>query len=497
MPLEKERNISDISKYIPNIISMERIAQIKLFNTLGRELQDFVPIVPGKVGMYTCGPTVYSRAHIGNMRAYISADIIRRVFEYAGYEVKQVMNITDVGHLTSDADEGEDKMQKAARETHQTAWEVSKIWTSQFFKDVAELNVQPAHIICKATDYINEQIALVQRLEKKGFTYLTSDGVYYDTSKFLPYADFAKLDIKGLQAGKRIEMGEKRNKTDFALWKFSKPEEKRDMEWDSPWGRGFPGWHIECSAMSMKYLGETFDVHTGGVDHIPIHHTNEIAQSEGAMGSKFVNYWLHSEFLVMSGKEKMGKSLGNIVNLDTLKERGITPMSYRYLCLNTHYRKQMTYGGDILESAKSTYEGLVKRVADIRDHINVQSTLEDLPERAQQYLQDFRLAVFNDFNTPQGLAIMWNVLKDTHLKQIEKYTLLRDFDKVLGLKFDEMGLSKETAKEVPQEVNYLLSQRNAFRASKEWKKADEVRDKLKSRGYLIKDTSDGSRLERI
>ncbi|MBO5102946.1 MAG: class I tRNA ligase family protein, partial [Clostridia bacterium] len=251
-----------------------------LYNTLGHKLQEFIPIDKNCVRMYSCGPTVYSRAHIGNMRAYIFADTLKRVLSYIGYNVKHVMNITDVGHLTSDANDGEDKLAKAARETNQTAWEVSKIWTEQFFADIKALNILPVATACKATEHIAEQIALVKKLEEKGFTYITSDGVYYDTTKFANYADLAQIDIEGLQAGKRIEIGEKKNKTDFALWKFSNPNEKRDMEWDSPWGKGFPGWHIECSAMSMKYLGESFDIHTGGVDHVPIHHTNEIAQSE-------------------------------------------------------------------------------------------------------------------------------------------------------------------------------------------------------------------------
>jgi cysteinyl-tRNA synthetase len=407
------------------------------------------------------------------------------------------MNITDVGHLTSDADDGEDKLQKAARETHQTAWEISKRWTTQFLKDVAELNIQPVHIMCRATDHIPEQLALIKRLEKNGLTYSTSDGVYFDTSQFHTYGNLAKLDIEGLQAGKRIVMGEKKNKTDFALWKFSKPEEKRDMEWDSPWGRGFPGWHIECSAMSMKYLGETFDVHTGGVDHIPIHHTNEIAQSEGATGKKFVNYWLHSEFLVMSGKEKMSKSLGNVVNLDTLKENGVSPLAYRYLCLNSHYRKQLAYGKEILDSSRITYEGLVNRVIDITQQMGDQKvSLNELPIKARKYLQDFKSAVFNDLNTPQGLAVMWGVLKDNSLAPKYKLALLEDFDKVLGLDFKNMALAKGAQEDISPELKDLLIQRDSFRASKDWKQADVVRDLLKSKGYIIKDTPNGSKLEK-
>jgi len=476
---------------------MDKKEKINLFNTLGRELQVFTPISDNQIGMYTCGPTVYGRAHIGNLRAYTFADVARRIFEYAGYNVKQVMNITDVGHLTSNADEGEDKLQKAARETHQTAWEISKKWTTQFLKDVEELNIQPVHVICKATDHIPEQINLIKRLEKKGYTYLTSDGVYFDTSKFPTYGDLAKLDIKGLQAGKRIEMGEKKSKTDFALWKFSKPEENRDMEWDSPWGRGFPGWHIECSAMSMKYLGETFDVHTGGIDHIPIHHTNEIAQSEAATGKKFVNYWLHSEFLVMNDKEKMSKSLGNIINLDTLKSNGISPLAYRYLCLNTHYRKPLSYGSEILNSAKTTYSNLIKKVIKLKKENPKIISLNKLSDPSKEYLNNFKKVVFNDLNTPQALGIMWDLIKENSINSSEKYSLLLDFDKVFGLKLSEISSNNQSNIDIPKNILELFNQRNHFRLNKDWAKSDELREQLKKEGYQILDTKDGAKLEKI
>jgi cysteinyl-tRNA synthetase len=478
-------------------IKMDKKEKVIFFNTLGRELQEFTPLPTNHVGMYTCGPTVYGRAHIGNLRAYTFADIARRVLEYAGYNVKHVMNITDVGHLTSNADEGEDKLQKAARETHQTAWEISKKWTTQFLKDVKELNIQPVHVICKATDHIPDQIKLIKKLEEKGYTYKTSDGIYFDTSKFPRYGELARLDIKGLQAGKRIEMGEKRNKTDFALWKFSKPEENRDMEWDSPWGRGFPGWHIECSAMSMKYLGETFDIHTGGIDHIPIHHTNEIAQSEAATGKKFVNYWLHSEFLVMSNKEKMSKSVGNIVNLDTLKSNKIPPLAYRYLCLNTHYRKPLIYGSEILNSAKTTYFNLIRKVMELKGENSQIIGLNQLSTQAEKYLVDFKKAVFNDLNTPRALGIMWDLIKENSITPSEKYSLLLDFDRVFGLRLSEIAPSTSQEKEIPQNILELFNQRNKFRLNKEWVKADELRDQLKKEGYQVVDTKEGAKLERI
>ncbi len=478
---------------LEGLLNMEEKAKIRFMNTLDRKVETFVPINEKEVKMYTCGPTVYNRAHIGNMRAYIFADIVRRVLEYGGYKVKQVMNITDVGHLTSDADEGEDKLQKSAREQKTTAWEISRKYTTQFLDDVSKLNIQPVHVLCKATDHIPEQIELIKRLEQKGFVYITSDGVYYDTSKFPKYGNLAKLDVEGLQAGHRIEVGEKKNKTDFALWKFSKPGEKRDMKWDSPWGRGFPGWHIECSAMSMKYLGETFDIHTGGIDHIPIHHTNEIAQSEGATGKKFVNYWLHSDFLVISNQEKMSKSLGNIINLGTLEEGAIDPLAYRYLCLGAHYRKRLLFGGKILTNASNSFERLKKRVLELKAKTrNVQSEEENILT-GRDYLVRFRKSVFNDLNTPQALATVWDMLSDNEVRDYDKYELLLNFDRVLGLRLDKIQPERlETGKEVQQ----LLEERENARKNKKWKRADEIRNWIYDSGFIIEDTPEGPRLKK-
>lgn len=474
---------------------MKPTEKVVLFNTMGRRLQDFQSIQEGQVGMYSCGPTVYGRAHIGNMRAYVFADTLKRVLLYAGYDVKHVMNITDVGHLTSDADDGEDKLAKAARENHETAWEISKRWAEQFFKDTKSLNVLPVSIACKATEHIAEQIALVKVLEDKGYTYRTSDGIYFDTAKFPNYADFAHLDIEGLQAGIRVDMSEKRNKTDFALWKFSKPTEKRDMEWDSPWGVGFPGWHVECSAMSMKYLGETFDIHTGGIDHVTIHHTNEIAQSECATGKRFVNYWLHCEFLTMSNAEKMSKSLGNVVNLDTLREYGIKPLAFRYLCLNAHYRKQLLYSKEILMGANNAYNKWCAFMDNLKKENPQLLSLDKLSETAVKYLDEFKQGVFNNLNTPQALATMWNLIHDKSVNNDEKYTLLMEFDKVFGL--TEVNAEPEVQEEIPAEVVELLAQRNQFRAEKNWAQADAARDAIKAKGYAIVDTKEGSHLQKI
>ena len=474
---------------------MENLERVILFNTKGRRLQEFKSIKDGEVGMYSCGPTVYGRAHIGNMRAYVFADTLKRVLMYAGYKVNHVMNITDVGHLTSDADEGEDKLAKAARESHETAWEISKRWTEQFFKDTKSLNVLPVTTACKATEHIADQIALVKKLEEKGYTYRTSDGIYFDTAKFPHYGDFAHLDIEGLQAGIRVDMSEKRNKTDFALWKFSKPTEKRDMEWDSPWGVGFPGWHIECSAMSMKYLGETFDIHTGGIDHVTIHHTNEIAQSECATGKTFVNYWIHCEFLTMSNAEKMSKSLGNVVNIDTLREYGIKPLAFRYLCLNAHYRKQLLYSKEILMGANNAYNKWCAFMDNLKAGNPQLLPLTQLSEASAKYLDEFKQGIFNNLNTPQALATMWNLIHDKNINNDEKYTLLMEFDKVFGL--TELEPEKPAEVEIPAEVMDLLDQRNRYRAEKNWAQADAARDAIKAKGYMIVDTKEGSKLQKI
>ncbi len=463
--------------------------EIKLKNTLTRELEVFKPIKVGEVGIYTCGPTVYSRAHIGNMRAYIFADVLRRVFEYANYKVKHVMNITDVGHLTSDEDSVEDKMQVAAKNSGKKSLEIAQKWTEIFFQDTGKLNIKKPSIICKATDYIPEQIELVKKLEEKGYTYITSDGVYFDTSKFEKYADFAKLNIEGLDAGKRISLGEKKNKTDFALWKFSNPEEKRDLEWDSPWGKGFPGWHVECSAMSQKHLGETFDIHTGGIDHIPVHHTNEIAQSECANGKKFVNYWLHSNFIVMSNREKMSKSKGNLIDLDKLIEEGISPLAYRYLCLSSHYRKQLIYGKEILDSALNSYTGLKNKIKELG--FSGEIKINKISSKGENYISQFKEAIFNDLNTPQALAVLWSLLRDEAVLNEEKYFLSCEFDEVLAL---GIKIEKEN---IPKEIEEIAREREISRKEKNWKKSDELRDLILEKGYKIIDVSNGYRIEEL
>ncbi len=463
------------------------MAKFFLFNTLSREVEEFKPIKKNYVGVYTCGPTVYGRAHIGNLRTYINSDVLKRALEFAGFKVKHVMNITDVGHLTSDSDEGDDKLQLSAKKEKVSAWDVAKRYEDHFFVDEDKLNIVKPEIICRATDYIKQQIDLVKKLEDKGFTYKTSDGVYFNTSKFNKYGELARINIEGLEGGKRIDLGEKKNKTDFALWKFSKENEKRDMEWDSPWGKGFPGWHIECSAMSMAHLGETFDIHTGGIDHIPIHHTNEIAQAECATNHKFVNYWVHSEFLVLSDNAKMSKSLGNFLTLDVLEQKNFSPMAFRLLCLGTHYRKRLLFDDKIMEGAQNTYNNLRSKI------IEIKSASKEKTEASEKYLVEFKESIFNDLNMSKALAEMWNVIRDSELKAEEKYYLLLEMDKVLGLDFKNMCANEV---KITKELKLLLDEREKFRKEKNWKEADKIRGQLLEKGYSIKDTDKGPVLER-
>jgi len=461
---------------------------LKLYNTLTRKKEDFKPLKKGHVGMYTCGPTVYNYAHIGNLRTYVNSDVIKRVLVYNGLKVKHVMNYTDVGHLTSDSDTGEDKMELAKKRERKTAWEIAKFYARAFENDIEKLNIIPADIIARATDHIKDQIELIKKLEKNGLTYTTIDGVYFDTSGLKDYGKLARLDVKGLQAGKRIEVGEKRNPTDFALWKFSPAEEKRDMEWESPWGKGFPGWHIECSAMSMKYLGETFDIHTGGIDHIPIHHTNEIAQAEGATGKKFVNYWLHSDFLIVN-KGKMAKSSGEFLTLQTLTDQGYDPRAYRYFCLTGHYRTQLTFSYENLDSAKNSYENLKRKIIELsKDKEKFHEN--NVEEQKKKFLE----IINDDFNMPGALAFLNEVLRSSALKDCEKYHLALEFDKVLGLGLKDL---KEEKVSISSDIKKLLSEREKARKAKDWKKSDEIRDEIRKKGFSVLDSADGQKLEKI
>ncbi|MBS1513505.1 MAG: cysteine--tRNA ligase [Bacteroidetes bacterium] len=465
---------------------------MKLYNTASRSVEEFVPIENGKVKMYCCGPTVYGYQHIGNFRSFFFEDILKRVLQYNGYDVTHVMNITDVGHLTSDEDSGDDKMEKKAAEEGKTVWEVSKFFTDIFMKDMELLNIIPPNTFPKATEYIQEQIEMVKELEAKGFTYVTSDGVYYDTSKFPDYGKMARLDIEGLRAGERVEFSEeKKNPTDFSVWKFSPKNEKRQMEWDSPWGKGFPGWHLECSAMSKKLLGNHFDIHCGGVDHIPVHHTNEIAQSEAANGEKFVNYWVHGEFLLM-GDEKMSKSKGGTLTIARLKEEGFEPMHYRYFLLNAHYRKKLNFSEEGLQGAKNAYEKLKERILSLKE----KAANENLTDTPNNYKEKFLEKINNDLGITEALAVLWTMLKDDTLSANQRLELAYDFDKVFGLQLDKIEKA-EAADDIPGEVKSLAGQRMQAKKDKNFALSDELRNKIKEMGYEVKDSKDGYELKRL
>ena len=458
---------------------------IKFFNTLARRKEEFIPLEPGKAGLYTCGPTVYDYAHIGNLRTYVFEDVLRRVLEYNGYQVKQVMNITDVGHLESDADTGEDKMEKGARRTGKTAWQIAEEYTAAFKQDLRALNIREPHVWCKATQHIKEQIHMIERIEANGYAYRTSDGIYFDSAKLKGYGALTGQTAGELKAGARIEMGEKRSPTDFALWKFGPPGSQRQMEWDSPWGRGFPGWHIECSAMAAKYLGKLFDIHCGGEDAIAVHHNNEIAQTQACYGTTLANYWMHGTFLQM-GEDKMAKSSGDFIRLQTLKEKGFWPLAYRYFCLMGHYRSQLKFSWESLTGAQRTLDNLHQEVKEIS---HLAGNKPD-PKLAAKPHQAFMAAVNDDLNMPQALAVVWEVVKAGDLQPAQKLGLFDDFDRVLGLRLKNVGESLH----VPIEVNDLVEQRFVAREVKDWKEADRLRQAIYEQGFVVEDTPHGQKV---
>ena len=451
---------------------------LKLYNTLTRKKEVFKPIKK-LVGIYTCGPTVYNYAHIGNLRTFIFEDILKRVLLYNKFKIKHVMNITDVGHLTSDADEGEDKLELGAKREKKSVWDVAIFYTKAFKEDIKKLNILEPDIWCKATDHIKEMLKLIEILEKKGYTYRTEDGIYFDSSKFKDYGKLAKLKKEKLKAGARIDIKNKKNITDFALWKFSPKDKKRQMEWKSKWNeRGFPGWHIECSAMSMKYLGEHFDIHCGGIDHIPVHHTNEIAQTEGATGKKWVNYWLHGEFLVLD-KDKMAKSGENFIILKSLEEKGFNALDYRYLVLGAHYRKKLNFSFENLESARNGFLSLKERVKEFKKSKDEKGSIEEYEKRFLESIDD-------DLNMPKALGVLWELIKDKKIGGKKKYKVILDFDRVLGL-----GLNKVKEEKIGKELLELIKEREKARKEKNWKEADKIRDRLKKRGVVLEDSKEG------
>ncbi|HSX32482.1 MAG TPA: cysteine--tRNA ligase [Candidatus Saccharimonadales bacterium] len=460
---------------------------MKLYNTLTRTIDDVTPLNPPAVGVYTCGPTVYDYAHIGHWFNYIRMDLLIRTLTSAGHTPTWVMNITDVGHLVSDADDGEDKLEKGARREGKTAWEIAEFYTKDFLDCWRLLGMRMPDNIVKATDHIAEQIDLIQRLEAKDYTYVIDDGVYYDTAKFEGYAAFARLDLDEQTAGARVAVNiQKRNPTDFALWKFSPAGQKRDMEWDSPWGKGFPGWHIECSAMSMKYLGDTLDIHTGGIDHIQIHHTNEIAQSEAATGKRFANYWLHSNHVMVNG-EKISKSLGNGIRLQELAEKGFSSEVVRLNVLESHYRSQSQFSWDSLEAAKNrlaSYYAMADLQFQTKEHTKPWLL-------GSTYLQDIQDALQNDLNSPQALAALSALTSRAdeqliHTHEAEHFMqLLAQIDELLGL-----HLSKRT--DITAEQKQLIADREQARTAKDWAKSDELRGQLTKEDIGVRDTPHGT-----
>ena len=466
---------------------------MKLYNTMDRKVEEFVPIEEGKVGMYCCGPTVYNYAHIGNLRTYIFEDILHRTLEEAGYRVKHVMNITDVGHLTGDGDDGEDKLGKRSRETGKSVWDIAAFYTDAFFADEKALNIKRPNVVCKATDHIQDMIALIKRLEEKGHTYTAGGNVYFSIDTIDDYGKLAGQKQEDKLSGARIAVdGNKRNPQDFVLWFTNSKFGEQAMMWDSPWGRGYPGWHIECSAMSMKYLGETFDIHCGGIDAIPVHHTNEIAQSEAATGHKWVNYWCHGEFL-LNDKGKMSKSSGEFLTLPVLVGHGYNALDYRYFCLGGHYRTQLKFSYEALDHAKSARERLNSMVAELKAKAKPESTIS---EKAESYKDSFFAALFNDLRCPEALAVMWKMLKDNSITEGEKLSLLYSMDKVLGLDLDKIEAKKEE-KVGGEEEWKLVEERKQAKAEKNYQRADEIRKELEERGYIVKDTPQGPILQKI
>ena len=503
---------------------------LKIFNTLTRKKELFKPLKDKEVGIYTCGPTVYAYAHIGNLRTYIFEDILKRTLIFNGFKLKNVMNVTDVGHLTSDADTGEDKLEVGAKRENRTVWEIAEFYTKIFFEDLRRLNILQPDIICKATDNIKEMIDLVKTLSRKGFTYQIDDGIYFDTSKFKNYGKLAKLDLKKLKPGARVEKNpQKRNPYDFALWKFSPKNQKRQMEWNfedelilsneeykkleklsrenfnvrilgvKNDGKkknvkvnfvGFPGWHIECSAMSIKYLGKTFDIHCGGIDHVPVHHTNEIAQAEVATGKKFVRYWMHGDFLVLKSTEKMAKSEENFLTLQTLVDKGYSPLDYRYFALGAHYKSQLEFSWENLESARKSLQGLKQQIKILKKGKGGKTSVAKVSEYKKRFVD----AVNDDLNTPKALSVLWDLVRSKeNVSAADRIKLIFEFDRIFGLKLHE----EEIEEKLSEEVENMIRKREEARKTKDFETADEIRDHLKEMGIVLEDTPTGVKWKKI
>ena len=456
------------------------------YNTLTRSKEKFKPLNNEEVRIYSCGPTVYKDATIGNMRTNIFQDVLRRVLRYNGYKIKHAMNITDVGHLVSDGDEGEDKMLKSAREENKTPYEIADYYTKLFFNDLKALNIETPEIVCKATDHIQDMLEYVEELVEKGYAYETSTAIYFDISKLDKYPILSNLNLEEQKAGARVNVDpEKRNPYDFALW--IKAPENHLMKWDSPWGKSYPGWHIECSAMGRKYLGEQFDIHTGGIDLIPTHHENEIAQSKGACGKIPANYWLHGEYLLINGG-KMSKSLGNVYLIKDFIEKGYDPLAYRLFSYSCHYRNKLNFTWEGMAGAVKSLERLKNGY---QMHILGKDDIEE--KVVIEYEERFHKAINDDLNMPLAMGVVWEVIRNEK-KSPKLAKLLEKFDSVLGLKITEKTKNEE---EIPEEILKLVEQRKEARNNKDWAKSDELRDLINQKGYNVKDTKEGMEITRI
>lgn len=463
-----------------------------LYNTRTRRKEAFQPIEPGHARVYTCGPTVYAPQHVGNMRSQLFADTLKRALLGEGFRVTHVINLTDVGHLTQDeVDQGEDKMEAAARKSGRSAAEVAAEFTEQWRRDRERLGCLPPEVLCKATEHIPEQIELIQALEARGFTYAIEDGIYFDTSKFARYAEFARLDLAAQAEGARIgTVVGKRNPSDFALWKFAQPGVVRQQEWDSPWGRGFPGWHVECSAMSRRYLGDHFDIHTGGMEHVAVHHTNEIAQSEcGFAEPPWVNVWMHHEWLTFPGGEKISKSKGHLLLVQDLVDQGIEPLAYRYFALQAHYRQQQAFTVEAVRAAATGYRRLHAQAAELRA---AEGTPDD--ERMAPHRERFREAIGDDLNTPRALAALFEAVRGEGLEPADQRALVEEFDAWLGLGLADAAVPDATDSD--PRIDALVAEREAARKARDFARADAIRDALAAEGVSLEDTPDGPRWRR-
>ncbi|EFW39178.1 cysteine--tRNA ligase [Treponema phagedenis] len=484
---------------------------LRVYNTLGKKIEEFKPLSGMKVGFYGCGPTVYNYAHIGNLRAYVFQDILTRTLSFLGYDVTHVMNITDVGHLSGDNDEGEDKMVKSAKERGKSVMQIADYYTKAFFTDTERLNILKPTIVCKATDHIPEMIALIKRLEERGHTYFSEGNLYYDISTFPDYGKMAGFTLDELKAGARVAIDKnKKNPHDFVLWFTQSKFENQALVWDSPWGKGYPGWHIECSAMSMKYLGEQFEIHSGGIDHIRIHHTNEIAQSEGATGKPWVKYWMHNEFLVMN-KGKMSKSSGEFITLQAVIDKGFDPIDYRFLLLGGHYRSQLTFSWEAMETAKNARKSLQQRIENLKSGIENLSLIEEKISAsdaekllrnspALPYFESFVQALEDDLSTPRAISEMQQLIKDKTIYAEDRLKTLSIFDQIFGLNLFEKSKSNSNKQESAmdeQSILTLIQERTDAKNAKNYQRADEIRDELRTKGIILEDTPKGTVWKRI